>query len=256
MQIQGSFYLLKRLIKTYLLPYSMDKLPSGSRILDNMLDGGYESDIITTIYGPAGSGKTNLCILCCINTARIKKVIYVDTENNFSIERFKQICSSTHQNYAKLLNSITFLRPSSFDEQKKSFEKLKDSINNKVGLIIIDSIAMLYRLEIGKNDDIYEVNRDLGKQLAFLKELASKKLIPVLLTNQVYSDFEHKGKINLVGGDLLRYGSKCLLELQATQSGNRRCIVKKHRAIEAEKEITFKIVEGGILGTKERFRLF
>jgi len=236
----------------------MNRLPTGSRILDNMLDGGYESDIITTLYGPAGSGKTNLCILCCINTARSKKVIYVDTENNFSVDRFRQICSSTHQNYAKLLNNIIFLRPGSFDEQKKSFEKLKDSINNKVGLIIIDSIAMLYRLEIGKNDDIYEVNRELGKQLAFLKELASKKLIPILLTNQVYSDFEDKNKINLVGGDLLRYGSKCLLELQPTPSGNRRCIVKKARSLEAEKEITFKIVEGGILGTKEGrgFRLF
>ena len=125
-----------------------------------MLDGGYEQDIITTIYGPAGSGKTNLCILCAINTARLKKkVIYIDTENNFSLDRFKQICSSINQNYAKVLNNIVFLRPASFDEQKKTFEKLKDIISNKVGLVIVDTIAMLYRLEIGKNEDIYEVNR-------------------------------------------------------------------------------------------------
>ena len=58
----------------------MDKIPTGSRILDQMLDGGYEKDIITTIYGPAGSGKTNLCILCAINMARSrKKGIYIDT---------------------------------------------------------------------------------------------------------------------------------------------------------------------------------
>ena len=237
----------------------MDKIPTGSKILDKMLDGGYEKDIITTMYGPAGSGKTNLCILCAINMARNrKKVIYIDTENNFSIDRFKQICSSINQNYAKLLNYIVFLRPASFDEQKKTFEKLKEVINNKIGLIIFDSIAMLYRLEIGKNEDIYEVNRALGTQLAYLKVIASKKLIPVLITNQVYADFEDKDKINIVGGDLLKYGSKCLLELQITPGGNRRCIVKKHRAIQAEKEITFKIVEGGILGTKEGkgFKLF
>jgi len=237
----------------------MDKIPTGSKILDKMLDGGYEQDIITTIYGPAGSGKTNLCILCAINMARNrKKVIYIDTENNFSIDRFKQICSSINQNYAKLLNYIVFLRPASFDEQKKTFEKLKEVINNKVGLVILDSIAMLYRLELGKNEDIYEVNRALGTQLAYLKVIASKKRIPVLITNQVYADFEDKDKINIVGGDLLKYGSKCLLELQITPSGNRLCIVKKHRAIEAEKSITFKIVEGGILGTKEGkgFKLF
>ncbi|MBW2976308.1 DNA repair and recombination protein RadB [Candidatus Woesearchaeota archaeon] len=237
----------------------MDKLPTGSRILDKMLEGGYEKDIITTIYGPAGSGKTNLCILCAINTARLgKKVIYIDTENNFSLERFRQICSSINLNYAKLLNNIVFLRPASFEEQKKTFEKLKDIINSKIGLIIVDTIAMLYRLELGKNEDIYEVNRELGTQLAYLKEIASKKMIPVLITNQVYADFEDKDKVNLVGGDLLKYGSKCLIELQITPSGNRRAILKKSRSIQEDKEITFKIVEGGIIGTKEGkgFRLF
>ena len=237
----------------------MEKIPTGSKILDNLLGGGYEKDIITTVYGPAGSGKTNLCLLCAMNTTRNKKkVIYIDTENNFSVERFKQICESINQNYAKLLNDIVFLRPSTFDEQKKTFEKLKEVFNNKIGLIIFDSIAMLYRLEMGKNEDIYEVNRDLGMQLAYLRQIASKKHIPVLITNQVYADFEDKDKVNLVGGDLLKYGSKCLLELQITPSGNRLCIIKKHRHLPENKQITFKIVEGGILGTKEGrgFKLF
>jgi DNA repair protein RadB len=237
----------------------MDKIPTGSKILDKMLDGGYETDVITTVYGPAGSGKTNLCILCAVNISRQgKKIIYIDTENNFSIERLKQICSSISHDYRKILNNIAFLKPVSFEEQKKTFEKLRDLINNKIGLVIIDTIAMLYRLELGKNEDIYEVNRELGKQLAFLKEIASKKNIPVLVTNQVYSDFEDKDKVNLVGGDLLKYGSKCLIELQITPSGNRRAIIKKHRSIKEEKEITFKIVEGGILGTNEGkgFRFF
>jgi len=251
--------LLIKLINLVELPYIMDKIPTGSRILDNLLDGGYEKDVITTMYGPAGSGKTNLSILCAVNMAISRqKIIYIDTENNFSVERFKQICSSINQNYAKLLNYIVFLRPGTFEEQKKTFEKLKEVINNKVGLIIFDSVAMLYRLELGKNGDIYEVNRALGSQLAYLKQIASKKRIPVLITNQVYADFEDKDKINIVGGDLLKYGSKCLIELQPTPSGNRRAIIKKHRAIKAEKEITFKIVEGGIIGTKEGkgFRLF
>jgi DNA repair protein RadB len=200
-----------------------------------------------------------LCILCAINTARErKKVIYIDTENNFSVERFKQICSSINQNYAKLLNCIVFLRPSTFEEQKNTFEKLKEVITDKVGLVIFDSVAMLYRLELGKTDDVYDVNKNLGMQLAYLKQIASKKRIPVLITNQVYSDFEEKDKVNLVGGDLLKYGSKCLIELQITPSNNRLAIVKKHRSIPSERNITFKIVEGGIIGTKENkgFRLF
>ena len=57
-------------------PDSMEKIPTGSKILDNLLNDGYETDIITTIYGPAGSGKTVLCILCAAGVARKGKKIF------------------------------------------------------------------------------------------------------------------------------------------------------------------------------------
>ena len=229
-----------------------NRIPTGSKILDTMLDGGYEKDTITTVYGPAGSGKTLFCILCSIGVARAgKKVVYVDCEGGFSLERLHQISSSIGQNYAKILDNMIFLRPTSFAEQKKSFEKLKDIVNDKIGLIIVDTVAMLYRLELGKNENIQEVNRELGKQIAWLTEIARKKMIPVLITDQVYADFDNKEKVHIVGGDILKYGSKCLMELQITPNGNRRCILRKHRSIEEQKEIMFKIVEGGMIGTKE-----
>ncbi len=238
---------------------SAGKIQTGSKILDVMLDGGYEKDILTTIYGPAGSGKTVLCLLCAINVVRIgKKVVYVDSEGGFSLERLKQIAFHISQDYKKILNNIIFLKPTSFAEQKKSFEKLKDIINDKIGLIVVDTIAMLYRLELSKNEDIHEVNIELGKQISYLTEIARKKGIPVLITNQVYTDFDARDKVNIVGGDILKYGSKCLIELQITPNGNRRAILRKHRSLGEEKEITFKIVEGGIIGTKESrgFKLF
>ncbi len=228
------------------------KIPTGSKILNEMLDGGYEKDAITTIYGPAGSGKTVLCILCAMNVAKSgKKVIYVDTEGGFSVERLRQICSSIHWDYKKVLDNIIFLKPTSFEEQKKSFEKLKGLMNDRIGLIVVDTIAMLYRLELGKSEEIQDVNRELGRQIAYLTEIARKSNIPVLITNQVYADFDEKDKVNIVGGDILKYGSKCLIELQVTPNNNRRLILKKHRSIQPEKEILFKIVEGGIIGTSE-----
>ena len=235
------------------------KLATGSKVLDEMLKGGYEKDIITTIYGPAGSGKTVLCILCAINVARSgKKVVYVDSEGGFSLERLRQISSHISQDYKKIIDNMVFLKPTSFAEQKKSFEKLKSIVNDKIGLIIVDTIAMLYRLELGKNEDIHEVNIELSKQISYLTEIARKKGIPILITNQVYADFDAKDKVNIVGGDILKYGSKCLMELQITPNGNRRLILKKHRSIGEEKEILFKIVDGGVIGTTESrgFKLF
>ena len=46
-----------------------NKVSSGSKAIDSILSGGYEKDIINCIYGPAGSGKTLLCLLCAIGIA-------------------------------------------------------------------------------------------------------------------------------------------------------------------------------------------
>ncbi len=235
-----------------------NRIPTGSKILDEMLDGGYEKDVITTLYGPAGSGKTIFCLLAAITVARQKKVVYVDSEGGFSIDRLKQVSSHLDLDYKKILDNIIFLKPTSFQEQKKSFEKLKEIVNEKVGLIVVDSIAMLYRLELGKSEEVQDVNRELGKQIAYLTEIARKQNVPILISNQVYADFDEKDKVHIVGGDILKYGSKCLIEMQVTPSGNRRCILRKHRSIPEQKEFTFKIIEAGIAEIKESkgFKLF
>ncbi|RJQ17254.1 DNA repair and recombination protein RadB [Candidatus Woesearchaeota archaeon] len=217
------------------------KVSTGTTAMDWLLEGGYEKDAITTIYGPAGSGKTNLCLLCIASST--KKVIYIDTEGSFSIARFKQICPD----YKEALKRVVFLNPTTYDEQKKAFELLKKIVDDKVGLIVVDSIAMLYRLELGQANDVYTVNRTLGLQLGYITEIARKRNIPVLITNQVYADFENKEKVHMVGGDLLRYQSKCLIELQKISPGLRKATIQKHRSIEEGKSVIFKIVDEGII---------
>lgn len=39
------------------MPYKMRKIETGTDVMNTLLNDGYDSDIITTIYGPAGSGK-------------------------------------------------------------------------------------------------------------------------------------------------------------------------------------------------------
>lgn len=223
------------------------RVSTGCGVLDKLLSGGLDADCITTIYGPAGSGKTNLALLAAVTIAlRGKKVIYMDTEGGFSVERLKQLC----KDHAHVLENVLFLRPTTFQEQVEAFTKLKSLVTAKIGLIVVDSISMLYRLELG-GEDAYDVNRALGKQLAALTEISRKKNIPVVLTNQVYSSFDEREKVNMVGGDLLRYGSKCLVELQITPSNKRRAILRKHRSLAPDKEAVFQIVENGIVEAKE-----
>ncbi|MFW5747098.1 MAG: DNA repair and recombination protein RadB [Nanoarchaeota archaeon] len=224
---------------------------SGSEVVDSLLEGGFENDVITTIYGPAGSGKTNIVLNALTDQiSKDKTVIYIDTEGSFSVERARQLCPKFKE-YAR---NLLFLKPTTFEEQKFAFEKLEKAIAKKedIAFIIIDSIAMLYRLEIGKNQDVYTINRELGVQLGRLTEIARKRLIPVLITNQVYADFDstQKDAVKMVGGDLLKYSSKCLIELKKASHGVRVAVLKKHRSIPEGKEAAFTIRSEGLVKTE------
>ncbi len=236
----------------------MVKISAGAFELNKFLHGGYETDIITTLYGPGGSGKTNFCMLVAVSRARKgEKVIFVDTEGGFSSERADQILGGNKEQLKRTLENIFILKPTSFKEQEDAFKiLLKQVKSGDISLIIIDSIAMLYRLELGdaiksqESEQIQEVNRKLANQLRQLNEIARKENIPVLVTNQVYSSFikdesDYKERqVSMVGGDLLKYWSKCLIELK-NYSGRRKIILKKHRSL-PEKELSFEITNSGI----------
>ena len=218
----------------------MNKISTGAEFLDKFLEGGYENDVVTTIYGPSGSGKTNLCLVAAVKIVENgKKVLFLDTEGGIAVERIKQISNE------EILDKIIFFHLVNFEEQKETFERLKELVNDHIGLIVVDSISMLYRLELGKSEEVYDVNASLGQQLAYLVEIARRKKIPVLITNQVYSDFDNRDKVKMVGGDLLKYGSKCLIEL-VKFSGSRGLILRKHRSLPEGIELKFKIVGKGV----------
>ena len=220
----------------------MGKVSTGVDFLDKFLGGGYDDEVITTVYGPSGVGKTNLCLLCAVRVASSgKRVLFIDTEGGIAVERVKQICTS----YEKALERILFFNPVTFVEQKDIFERLKEYVDENIGLVVVDSVSMLYRLELGKSEDVYDVNTALGRQVAYLVEVARTKKIPVLITNQVYADFDNKDKVKMVGGDLLKYGSKCLIELMKF-ANCRGAVLRKHRSLPEGRELKFKIVEKGI----------
>ncbi len=233
-------------------PPEQQKISSGIDHLDKLLDGGYEKDVLTAIYGPAGSGKTTHCLLAAIRMAGTgKKIVYMDTEGGVAVERIRQI-TTYHQ---KALPNILFLRPATFQEQKKMLERLKDFSNEKIGLIIVDTISMRYRLEMGKaagksgTDDVSSINKMMAQQFSFLSEIAGKKSIPVLITNQVYADFKGRGGgngVHPVGGDIVKYGSRCLLELKKHHGNMREIILRKHRSLPEGKNAFFRIVEKGV----------
>jgi len=237
----------------------IQRISAGSFDLNKWLYGGYEAGIITMIAGPPASGKTNFVLLAsCSQAKKGNKVVFIDTEGGFSVERVKQIVG---EDFKKVLENILLLQPADFFEQRKIFLKLSGQIKKEnINLIIVDGMAMHYRLELGSvkskesksDEEIKKVNRELAWQMKLLAEVSRKEEIPVIITNQVYSEFlsEEERKIgkkpgvNLVGGDLMKYWSKAIIELK-NENGKRKAILLKHRSM-PNKELSFEIKNEGI----------
>jgi len=231
----------------------MTKISAGSYDLNKWLHGGWENDVISCIYGASGSGKTNFCLLAAVSQAKKgNKVIFMDTEGGFSVERVKQLVGD-EDGYDIVLKNIMVLKPTSFAEQKKDFDSLLEYVDKQVSLIVIDGMTILYRLEfaaardknkdnsddslansselsngqfskkhvtakrIFHDGDMGKINSELVRQLRTLAEISRKKEIPVLVTNQIYN-WDNESK--MVGGDILKYWSKCHVEL-ANNKGTR-----------------------------------
>ncbi len=224
----------------------MAKLSAGSYDLNTWLYGGYETDIVTVIYGGAGSGKTNFCLLAAVSQAKKgKKVIFIDTEGGFSVERIKQMVGEK-DGVEAVLESIFLLKPTNFEEQKKAFVELNKRLRDQVDLIVVDGMTILYRLDFADARDkgdgaLQMINSELAKQMKTLAEIARKKEIPVLVTNQVY---HWEDEDRMVGGDILKYWGKCLIEL-VNDKGRRTAYLRKHRSL-PEKSLDFVIDNRGI----------
>lgn len=222
----------------------MSKVSAGSYDLNKWLYGGYEQGVITAIYGPSGSGKTNFCLLAAVSQAKKgNRVFYIDTEGGFSVERVKQLAPDS---WEFVLEHILVLKPTSFEEQKIAFKELLKHVKDSLSLIIVDGMTMLYRLDFANArekglDALQEINSELARQMRILAELARKQELPVIVTNQVYQ-WEQQSR--MVAGDIMKYWSKCLIEL-TNDSGRRSAYLQKHRSL-PEKRLDFQIVQEGI----------
>lgn len=216
----------------------MTQLPLACSPLDGLLGGGLESGIITRVYGEAGSGKTNFCLQAtrqCVNSG--KKVAYIDTEG-VSVERIKQLC--VEYDHKKILRDILFFTPDSFESQE---QMVCDAIAAKgVGLIIIDTITMFYRLNLEQDKE--SAIRSFTRQITNLQVAARQKDLFVIITEQVYTD--KAGEVKPFTNRDAEHMTKTILRFDRKGIGQREATIMKHRSQPEGKKACFRISACGL----------
>ena len=116
-----------------------------------------------------------------------------------------------------------------------------------VYLLVLDSAVALYRVDDMKSS---KLNKELGKQMGILSKIARVYDIAVVLTNQIYNAFDDEGNndIRAVGGTILQYWSKVIIQLERGDEINRRvATLKRHRSIPEGNQAVFAITSRGII---------
>lgn len=162
----------------------MSLMPTGCGVLDEILGGGLPVGALTLIYGEAATGKTTLAMQTSLECARRGfKVVYVDADQSFSHQRFVQMSG-----FDDLQSSqrIAIFFPESFSEQTQLIEGLGSLVTQSHKLIVLDSVTNLYRAARGR-EEVFALNRELNRQLAYLADLALSHHLAVIVTGQVHA---------------------------------------------------------------------
>jgi len=216
-------------------------LPSGCLSLDLLLGGGFESGIITQLYGESGTGKSNIVMQLAVQAvSRGLRVIFIDTEG-FSAERFKQIAGPGAEEMAA---KIMIFEPMSLEQQAIAIREASKIAGRDLGLVILDSATSLYRVLLEAEDN-RSIRRTLTVQLSELQEIARKHRIAVVITNQVYTDIENN-TLRPLGGTGLEHICKAIIFLEKKGEGLRRARLMKHRSLPEGAAADFRLTARGV----------
>ncbi len=214
--------------------------------IDEMLDGGLETQAITELYGEFGSGKSQIVHQLAVNCQLPIQLggldgscLYIDTENTFRPERIEQMVnglefSDLPEGYTippaeEFLANIHIARAHSSDHQMLLIDSARDlagqiaESGKPVKLVIIDSLTGLFRAEYAGRGTLAGRQQKLNRHMHDLFKLIDNLNAVGLVTNQVMSNpaalFADPTKP--VGGNIVGHTATFRIYLRKSKGGKR-----------------------------------
>jgi len=220
-------------------PASQSDLPRASHVvtfcqaLDALMGGGAALGSVTEIAGPAGSGKTQLCMQLALDAQLPRRIggcdgqaLYIDAEGAFSARRLRQMAAGVSAHVARvvqrlpaprherdalraqcasdnLLRGVLVARPLTLADQSACLAGLDAflSAHSRVKLVVLDSCSFHLRYGAAAAARDPSVRERLVWQLAqTLNAVAHRRNVAVVVTNQMTTKFDSPHGAGAAGG--------------------------------------------------------
>ena len=244
------------------------KISTGSKNLDNIIRGGFESNSLIEILGEKNTNINEFIHILMINGQKVykNKIMFFDLEkNNFSKENINLYAKGMNMNGKKCLGNILLIND--IDYYDELMDKLNEISENEeikqCSLIIIDSLISIFQklfqetisnnnnqINIGIEKKI-DIESKLGQVLNLLKKISLLYNIVIVMTRYVIDDENLNEQNDLIKSDpnieiILNYECKTRLKFKKLKNNKIKCIVLNSPYI-SEKDCKFLITEKEIL---------
>ena len=243
------------------------RISTGSRNLDNIIGGGFESNSITELIGEKNVNITDFIHILTVNAKKQNpnnKIIFFDLENNFNKEKIISLAKEMNINRKNCLGNIILINEvDTFDDLMSKLNEISENNQcSECSLLIIDSLitifqklfkeALIHKSQINNElGNKYDIESKLGKILTILKRISILYNMAIIITRIINNDENMNAQNDLIKSDpnieiILNYECKTRLKFRKIKNDKIKVRVLNSPMI-SEKECKFIITEKGII---------
>ena len=231
------------------------RITTGSKALNELLGGGFETQAITELYGEFGSGKTQIAHQLAVNVTMPKDqggldgdTLWIDSENTFRPSRIGQMVTALDLDPETVLKRIHVARAYNSHHQMLLVDKaMEEAEKFPIKLLVVDSMTAHFRAEYIGRGALAERQQLLNKHMHALLRFGDIYDAALCVTNQVQSkpDAFFGDPTRPIGGHIVGHTATFRIYLRKSKGGKRIARLTDSPNL-PEGEAVFMVTEDGI----------